>query len=427
MRCFLLFLLFLSPAPLWAADYYVSPSGADSNPGTLEKPWRNLQKAAETLGPGDRVLIRAGIYRERVHPVRSGTEALPILYEAYPGEKPVLDGKGIRLADWSGLFMLEKVSYILVKGLTVQHTGPYESNAGFMVEGSDHVTLTGNRTYNTRSSGIGVWHSRDVVVEGTKVELACHGGSEECITVAQTDGFEVKDNEVYHGGSGHHGDGGEGIDAKDGACHGTIHGNRVHHLLHLGIYVDAWDLPTHDVEVFNNVSHDNQSDGMAVAAEDGGVLERVSIHDNVVYHNKHNGFEVANWGEPVPHHPIRHIQVFQNTFWGNGTGQWGGGIRLDNSEAEDLLVQNNIVADNYSFQIGVGKKPTGMIIRHNFIQGYRHSRGEGETRGEDFTEGKALFENPEEGDFRLRPQSPAKGFGCLSPVATPKIGGRNLR
>ncbi len=403
------FALFMSlTSSLCAAVYVVSPAGRDENPGTAEKPWRTVGKAAQTLQAGDTVQIRSGVYKEQVKPAHSGTKAAPIRYTAYLGEKPVIEGKGVKLSEWTGLFFIGNKSYIEVSGLTVQDAGPFEGDSGIMLEKSDHITLKGNRTYNTQSSGIGVWRSHNVLVDGNEVELACNDGSQECISIAQTDGFEVMNNEVHHGGPGHHG--AEGIDAKDGSTHGTIHGNRVHHLNRLGIYVDAWDKPTHDIEVFQNVVHDNQADGMAVASENGGMLERVNLHDNVIYRNKTNGFAFAGWGEPVPHHPMRAIEFHHNTLTQNGTGRWGGGVHFENPEAQGLTVRDNLIAENKSFQIVVEKKPVSMKVRHNFIQGFRGLE-DTEIRGEAFREGDPLFKNAKEGDFGLQEGSPAKGFG----------------
>ena len=42
-------LLLLFPLTISAADFYVSPSGLDTNPGTLATPWKTIQKAANTL------------------------------------------------------------------------------------------------------------------------------------------------------------------------------------------------------------------------------------------------------------------------------------------------------------------------------------------------------------------------------------------
>ena len=81
-----------------AATYHVSqrlPQASDAGPGTVERPWRSISKAAETVQPGDSVVIHAGVYREHVRPGRSGTATAPISYEAAPGEEVVLTGADV--------------------------------------------------------------------------------------------------------------------------------------------------------------------------------------------------------------------------------------------------------------------------------------------------------------------------------------------
>ena len=46
-----------------AADYFVSPNGCDKAEGTLMKPWRTIQHAADVAKAGDVVTIRGGTYR----------------------------------------------------------------------------------------------------------------------------------------------------------------------------------------------------------------------------------------------------------------------------------------------------------------------------------------------------------------------------
>src|SRR5205809_7911903 len=53
--------------------YYVSIQGSDSNPGTSTLPWRTIQKAANTLKPGETGIVSAGKYSERVQVTKSGT------------------------------------------------------------------------------------------------------------------------------------------------------------------------------------------------------------------------------------------------------------------------------------------------------------------------------------------------------------------
>lgn len=53
-----------------AATYYVNnkaPLASDNNPGTEDRPWRTVGKAARTVKPGDRVIVRPGLYPERVN------------------------------------------------------------------------------------------------------------------------------------------------------------------------------------------------------------------------------------------------------------------------------------------------------------------------------------------------------------------------
>lgn len=66
------------------ATIVVAPRGADDAPGTDESPLRTISAAADRAMPGDTILVRAGIYRERVAPPRGGMPGKPIIYR---GEK----------------------------------------------------------------------------------------------------------------------------------------------------------------------------------------------------------------------------------------------------------------------------------------------------------------------------------------------------
>jgi hypothetical protein len=82
------FLLFLA-TPLLAATYYVSPTGSDSNSGTsTNSPW--LWQASHTLQPGDTVYFLGGTYTNDLGFDGMGLTNMPITYQAYPGEEPVV-------------------------------------------------------------------------------------------------------------------------------------------------------------------------------------------------------------------------------------------------------------------------------------------------------------------------------------------------
>jgi hypothetical protein len=78
-------------------------AACDSNPGTAEKPLATINKAAELAQPGDTVLVKAGIYRERVNPRRGGVEGSPIIYQAAEGEKVYIRGSDVFQPQWQPL------------------------------------------------------------------------------------------------------------------------------------------------------------------------------------------------------------------------------------------------------------------------------------------------------------------------------------
>ena len=53
----------LQRRPPWSGPtLYVSPAGSDSNPGTQDQPFRTIQKAANTVNPGNTVIVENGVY-----------------------------------------------------------------------------------------------------------------------------------------------------------------------------------------------------------------------------------------------------------------------------------------------------------------------------------------------------------------------------
>jgi hypothetical protein len=65
MRQVLLVTLLLITTPVWAAEWFISTSGSDSNPCTQASPCATLDRATDVGGPGDTFYFRAGTYGER--------------------------------------------------------------------------------------------------------------------------------------------------------------------------------------------------------------------------------------------------------------------------------------------------------------------------------------------------------------------------
>ena len=83
--------------------YYVSKSkdANDANPGSKEKPFATISRAAELLQPGEKVIIGGGLYDEFVRPLRGGEGPKGMIsYEAAPGEKVVVTGAKPYKREW---------------------------------------------------------------------------------------------------------------------------------------------------------------------------------------------------------------------------------------------------------------------------------------------------------------------------------------
>ncbi len=84
-----------------ASEFHVSVQGDDHNEGTLAKPFRTIQRAANLAQPGDVVLVHAGIYRERVNPPHGGqSDRKRIIYQAAPGERVEIRGSEV-VTNWA--------------------------------------------------------------------------------------------------------------------------------------------------------------------------------------------------------------------------------------------------------------------------------------------------------------------------------------
>ncbi len=392
-----------------AGTYYISPAGSDSNPGSQSQPWRTIQKAADSLVAGDTVYILAGTYREGVTPQNSGSPGSPITYAAYPGTVVTIDGASVDLPEWNGLFQVINQHDIRVSGLRVINSGPNPHNPGILVESSRDIVIENNYVRHSSDSGIGVWSSQNVTIDHNEVEDACYNGYNESISVGGTDGFEVKNNHVHHNPK-------EGIDVKDGSANGKVFRNLVHHTEAVGIYVDAWDKHVYNIQVYANGVHDVAADGFALGSEQGGLLENIRVYNNIAYNNKWVGIDLHSCC--IAEHPVRNIQIVNNTLYNNGWDPWGGGISVSNSQAEQVLIRNNITSQNLYFQIAVDPAtPTGNItIDHNLIDGFRDT--EGEVRGSAYVEGDPKFKDTVAADFHLGQGSPAidRGAGTAAPT-----------
>ena len=84
--------------------YYVDqnhPQASDSGEGTEQRPFRTINRAAQVVKAGERVFVKAGIYREEVQPLHGGEGPdKMVTFEAEPGHKVSIRGSCVLPRTW---------------------------------------------------------------------------------------------------------------------------------------------------------------------------------------------------------------------------------------------------------------------------------------------------------------------------------------
>jgi hypothetical protein len=204
----------------------------------------------------------------------------------------------------------------------------------------------------------------------------------------------------------------EGIDLKDGSTNGTVRHNIVHDVTQTGIYVDAWNKPTHDITLDGNLVHDSANHGIELSSEQGGALSNIYVYNNIVYHNQYVGLMISNQSTAA----LTNLQIVNNTLPNNGWKDWGGGIWVDNPYVKQLVIRNNILSQSIYFQLRVSLTvpATNVILDHNLIDGYRGHADEGETRGTVYLTGSPAFLSVSSGNYHIGAKSPAIKAGLAT-------------
>lgn len=132
-----------------AQPWYVDTNGSDSNNGTLQNPFKTIEKAVSVVQAGQTIYIKGGTYNltSTITITKSGTAGSVISMFAYPGQRPVLNfstqafgSRGIRLTG----------SYWHIKGIDITGAG----DNGLKLETGSYNVIENCAFYRNRDSGI---------------------------------------------------------------------------------------------------------------------------------------------------------------------------------------------------------------------------------------------------------------------------------
>jgi parallel beta-helix repeat protein len=413
--------------------FYVSNDGSDKNAGTQNAPFATIQKAVDAARAGDTVKVLAGTYtpsdtspdRGMIIFRHSGTAAKPITFEAVG--KVIIRGRG-DVSRFRGIFEINAklssgpvIHDLIIRGFRLENSNWF----GIHLSGAKNITLENNYTFETGGSGIRVSESQNITIRGNTLERACISpdktiDTQEIISLASVEGFEVAYNHIFNGGIADGGNGGEGIDVKGASRDGRVHHNLVHDLIRLGIYVDSYNKSAENIIVDSNTVY-NCAEGIAVSSEMGGTVKTIKLVNNIVYHNRNNGIVVSAWKANGLRKDIEIINntVFRNGFHSGKRWAGGGGITLKTANASGVIIRNNIVSQNNLWQILVNKNVSDLVVDYNLIDAFRgYTEGsQQEEKGKYYINGNPLFVDANGGNFRLKTNSPAidRGNSLFAP------------
>jgi hypothetical protein len=148
--------------PAGPQTLYVSPSGSDTNIGSINSPMQTLAAAITNLNPGDTLYLRAGTYRETLTAANSGTAVSPITIAAYSNEVVTLSGCDLVTNNWTltsngvysaavGWDLGEGYNQVFVDGALV-HEAQYPNwtaTNGLMMPATVAVTSSNNFTISS--------------------------------------------------------------------------------------------------------------------------------------------------------------------------------------------------------------------------------------------------------------------------------------
>ena len=347
----------------------------DANPGTLDLPWRTVQKGADTAGEGDTVLVHPGDYADVVFR-RSGEAGARLNLLASSGGVTTL----------SSIEFDTGVSYVNVDGFRVQGFSIW----GIFLRGLNrHIKMT-RMTVEGGEAGVRLtWGVQaedpydgpvsDIILENSVIRDCIYTAVDG--TPGPCDQVTFKNLEIYGAGISS----GESWSAD-------------------GIAIEKGD----SIIVEDCVIHDNGGDGIDLNSRDfDGHSSGIVVRRNHIYRNHCNGIKL--WGGG---------RLENNAVWGQGStavviGEYTGDYELIHntvaynmqdpsfstrnyamtaaypgdetgvSASIDLTFTNNIFAFNSSDEMG---GPTGIYLGEgvNLTEGHNlyWSREDGEIQAE---------------------------------------------
>jgi len=404
--------LLLLAAAAQAGSFYVSPGGSDqaagSTPGTA---WKTLQHAADSVDPGDTVIVLPGSYAG-FHLTTSGTSAAPIVFTANPGGSA--PNPAVVVGTNNGVtndrINLEGASYVVIEGFTVLGGGnPATNRACIRAVLGQHVTVRHNRCDQGGTWGIFTGFVDDLVVEDNEASRS------------------AEEHGIYLSNSGD----------RPVVRRNLIWGNHSAGLHMNGDLSQGGDGVISDALIERNVIFDNGNGNPAFGPPGGSAINCDGVQDSVIRNN-------LLWNNHKTGIALYRIDggggssgnlVHSNTIHNAADARWC--LHVSDGSTGNT-VRNNVLLNDHSFR-GAIELESGCLpgfssdfnaVKDRFalddvflsLAQWQAATGQD---AHSFVAGTALFANAAAGDYSLKAGSAAIDAGTSQLAPTDDLEGKH--
>ena len=226
---------------------FVSPSGRDSNSGTVSSPFATVSKAISAASSGDTIYLRGGTYTNSITISKSG-----ITIRNYNNEKPIIVGTTSTTVQFSS-----KVSNVMIYGINFSNS---PGDCVYLTKGNNHITFSHCGFYNIPKHVIYAYNENGApttYIEYLNINNCTtskvgwgSGYMGEVFSLGGCRYFVYENNKLSNFNK-------QGLSNGAGSCNGLIQGNTFVNTKYFSYKIDpSWaynDNSVHDVIIRNNL------------------------------------------------------------------------------------------------------------------------------------------------------------------------------
>ncbi len=278
----------VSAANSTVGQYYVSPTGSDSNNGSAAYPWATITHAATAIGAGATVHVAPGTYKGYITTRANGTSLLRITYISDVQWAAKIIGNRVDHSTWHNYG-----NYVDIMGFeltSVGRIGLYDDGSYVRYIGNHVHDIAGPTSATCDLGGAGIMHGNYSAGHDEMIGNFVHDIG--LVNSAQCPGY-VTVHGLYHANP-----------------QGRIVNNLVIHARDYGIHL--YHSAT-NVVVADNTSLKNGASGLVVGNSNGGSDNNTVVTNNIFAYNTDYGFRDDS-GTTGPNNKYDNNLTFHNGY-----------------------------------------------------------------------------------------------------------------